>query len=300
MTPYYKFSEYLKEQFGCRVHKITVDAGFSCPNIDGTFSKNGCIFCNNYAFSPALKNKIPLEEQIQRGIEHGKNRYTAEKFIVYFQTYSNTHAPVETLKKRYDAVRQFPEVIGISIGTRPDLVDEEKLTLIETYTKDYEAWIEYGLQSIHDRTLKTINRNHTYRDFLKAVDITKNRNIKICAHVIIGLPGESEKEMMETAQECSRIDIDGIKIHPLHVVKGTALEKMFHEGKFKPLEMEKYVELAAEFMAYLNPRMVIQRLTADCPADFLVAPAWLNRKQHLLKTLEKYMLKENFFQGSHT
>ena len=227
MIPYYKFSEYLKERFGCRVHKITVDAGFNCPNIDGTFSKDGCIFCNNYAFSPALRKKASVEDQIQRGIEHGKTRYKAEKFIVYFQPYSNTYAPVETLKERYDAVRQFPEIAGISIGTRPDCIDAEKISLIETYAQNYEVWIEYGLQSIHDKTLKLINRNHDYKDFFRAIDMTKNRVIKICAHVIIGLPGETREEILETAKEFSRLNLNGIKIHPLHVVKGTALEKMF-------------------------------------------------------------------------
>jgi len=297
-SPYYKFSSYLKERFGCRVHKITVDAGFNCPNIDGTFSRDGCIFCDNFAFSPAVRKKgIPVERQIEEGISHGGKRYKAKKFIVYFQPYTNTYAPVETLKSRYDTVRRFPEVAGISIGTRPDCIDEDKLSLIEQYTKNYEVWIEYGLQSVHDRTLKQINRNHTYEDFLKAIDITKNRNIKICTHVILGLSGESREDMIETAKECTRLNLDGIKIHPLHVVKGTILEKMFHEGKYKPLEMEEYIELTAEFLSHLNPGMVIQRLTADCPKDILVAPAWINRKQHVIKSIEDYMLMKVFSQG---
>jgi len=165
--PYYKFSDYLKKRFGCRVHKITVDAGFSCPNIDGTLSNNGCIFCDNYSFSPPVRTKnIPLTKQIEEGIEYGKRRYKAEKFIVYFQPYSDTYAPVDILKERYDIVKNFPDIVGISIGTRPDCIDEEKLSLIQGYTERYEVWIEYGLQSIHDRTLKLINRNHTYRDYL--------------------------------------------------------------------------------------------------------------------------------------
>ncbi len=298
MTTYYKFSEYLKKRFGCRVHKVTVDAAFSCPNIDGTLSKEGCIFCNNYSFSPAVRKKnITLEQQISEGIEYGRKRYRAKKFIVYFQPYSNTYAPVKVLKKRYDVLRKFPDIAGIAIGTRPDLIDEEKLNLIETYTKYYEVWMEYGLQSVNDTTLKLINRNHTYADFLKAIDITKNRGLKICAHVIIGLPGETKEDAIKTARECSHIRLDGIKIHPLYIVKGTVLEKMFLEGKYRPLEMENFVEITAEFIAHLNPEMVIQRLTADCPQEMLVAPLWIRQKQQMIKEIEKKMLRDNLSQG---
>jgi uncharacterized protein len=298
MTPYYKFSEYLKERFGCRVHKVTVDAGFNCPNIDGTLSKDGCIFCDNYSFSPAVRKKhISLEQQITEGIEYGRRRYKAKKFIVYFQPYSNTYAPVKVLKKRYDVIKKFPDVAGIAIGTRPDLVDEEKLALIEGYRKDYEVWMEYGLQSVNDTTLKLINRNHTYADFLKAIDITKNRGIKICAHVIIGLPGETKEDAIKTARECSHINLDGIKIHPLYIVKGTALEKMFLEEKYRPLEMDDFVEITAEFIAHLNPGMVIQRLSADCPQEMLVAPGWIRQKQQVIKKIEELMLRKKLSQG---
>jgi len=296
--PYYKFSDYLKKRFGCRVHKITVDAGFSCPNIDGTLSKNGCIFCDNYSFSPPVRTKnIPLTKQIEEGIEYGKRRYKAEKFIVYFQPYSNTYAPVDILKERYDVAKNFPDIVGISIGTRPDCIDEEKLSLIQGYTERYEVWIEYGLQSIHDRTLKLINRNHTYRDFLKAVERTKGRNIKICAHIIIGLPGETKEDILETAKECGRLKLDGIKIHPLYIVKGTALEKMFNSGKYQPLGFDRYIEIAAEFIGYLPPETVIHRFTADCPEEVLVGPLWIREKQKIIRCLEEYMLGKGLFQG---
>jgi radical SAM protein (TIGR01212 family) len=296
--PYYKFSDYLKKRFGCRVHKITVDAGFSCPNIDGTLSKNGCIFCDNYSFSPPVRTKnIPLTKQIEEGIEYGKRRYKAEKFIVYFQPYSNTYAPVDILKERYDVAKNFPDIVGISIGTRPDCIDEEKLSLIQGYTERYEVWIEYGLQSIHDRTLKLINRNHTYIDFLKAVERTKGRNIKICAHIIIGLPGETKEDILETAKECGRLKLDGIKIHPLYIVKGTALEKMFNSGKYQPLGFDRYIEIAAEFIGYLPPETVIHRFTADCPEEVLVGPLWIREKQKIIRCLEEYMLGKGLFQG---
>ncbi len=297
MSHYYKFSEYLKERFGCRVHKITVDAGFNCPNIDGALSKDGCIFCDNYAFSPSLRKKIPVENQIEEGMERGRRRYGAEKFIVYFQPYSNTYAAPEILKKRYDTITKFKDIAGISIGTRPDCIDGEKIALIQSYTAEYDVWIEYGLQSVHDKTLKFINRNHSYKDFLNAVEMTKNRGIKICAHVILGLPGETKEDILATAGECSRLGLDGIKIHPLHVVKGTALEKMLMEGKYNPLELETYAEIAAGFLCYLNPRMVIQRLTADCPAELLAAPEWIRHKQVVLKRIEETMSENNLSQG---
>lgn len=299
MTPYYKFSRYLKERFGCSVYKITVDAGFNCPNIDGILSRDGCIFCDNYAFSPPVREKgISVEQQIEEGIVFGKQRYKATKFIVYFQPYSNTYASLKILKARYDIVKKFPDVVGISIGTRPDCIDREKISLIETYTKDYEVWLEYGLQSVHNRTLKLINRNHTYQDFLEALNITTNKNIKICVHIILGLPEETREDIIKTAKECSRLNLDGIKIHPLYVVKNTALERMFQEGRYKPLEMKDYVDITVQFLAHLNPSMVVQRLTADCPKNYLVAPLWINHKQDVLRLLESTMLKFHITQGS--
>ncbi len=297
MKFYNKFSEYLKERFGCRVHKISVNAGFSCPNIDGVLSFKGCIYCNNYAFSPSLKTNLTLEEQIIKGIEYGKKRFKAEKFIVYFQPYSNTYASVETLKEKYDVVKKFSDIIGISIGTRPDCIDEEKLKLIESYTEKYEVWIEYGLQSIHDKTLKIINRNHTYSDFLKAYQITKGRKIKICAHVIIGLPEENREEILATAIECGKLKLDGIKIHPIHVLKNTQLEKMYKEGKFQVMDMDEYINILIDFLSYLYPETVILRLTADCDWEYLVAPQWLIEKQKMLKLLEERMKEKNIYQG---
>jgi len=298
MERYYKFSKYLKEKFGCRVFKISVNGGFSCPNLDGTLSKKGCIYCNNYAFSPSLRDKgKPIEKQIEDGIEYGKRRFKAKKFIVYFQPFTNTYAPVDILKKRYDVIKKFKEVVGISIGTRPDCIDKEKLDLIESYTENYEVWIEYGLQSIHNKTLKLINRNHSYNDFLKAIEMTKGRNIKICAHIIIGLPEETKKEIIETGKECGKLKLDGIKIHPLHIVKNTEIEKWFREGRYKPIEMDWYIDVVIEFLRYLSPETVIQRITADCPEEFLIAPEWINQKQELIKKIEEEMEKRNISQG---
>lgn len=296
---YYKFSKYLKERFGCRVYKVSIDAGFSCPNKDGKLSNDGCIYCDNRAFS--LNTRIPprpIETQIEEGIIYGKQRYSAEKFIVYFQAHTNTYAPLEILKARYDAVRKFNDVAGIAIGTRPDCVNEEILDLIESYSRDYEVWLEYGLQSIHKRTLELINRGHFYEDFLEAVELTRKRpRIKICAHVIIGLPDEKKEDMLETASELGHLKLDGIKIHPLHVIKGTKLEEFSKNNSYRLMKLDEYVSLAADFLEYLWPNTVIQRITADCPRELLAGPFWILEKNKVIEKIENALLKEDRFQG---
>ena len=298
---YYRFSTYFKNKgFKSRVHKVTVDAGFSCPNRDGKVSKHGCIYCNNQGFSPnsRLSSKLSVEEQIKKGIDASRRRIKAQKFIVYFQAYTNTYALPEELKKIYDAVREFKDVIGISIATRPDCIDAEIIDLIGSYTKDYEVWIEYGLQSMHKKTLEFINRGHLYEDFLKAVEETrKKKDIKICSHVIIGLPFEDEAMMLETAKEMGRLKLDAIKIHPLHIIKETKQEGMYAKGLFKVLELDEYVDLTVKFLEYLWPGTVIQRMTASCPEDLLVAPLWIQDRSRLLRAIESKLAKENTFQA---
>ncbi|MCX5781986.1 MAG: TIGR01212 family radical SAM protein [Elusimicrobia bacterium] len=297
---YYKFSDYFKKQgFGTKVYKVTVDAGFSCPNIDGTISDKGCIFCNNKSFSAATRQKeISIENQIEQGIKALNKRYKADKFIVYFQAFTNTYGPIERLKETYEKIKQFNNVIGISIGTRPDCVDENIIKLIGSYADNYEVWIEYGLQSVNNETLRNINRGHSFEDFIKALDLTrKNKKIKICAHVIIGLPGEKKKDLINTAKEVGRLKLEGIKIHPLHVVKETELEKLYNDGTFKPLGLKEYVDLASNFLEYLWPETVVQRITADCPRDLLIAPEWINNKTLVLREIDKTLIEKNTFQG---
>jgi uncharacterized protein len=279
---YYRYSDYLKKRFGERVRKISVDAGFSCPNRDGKLSNSGCIYCDNKAFSfQAMTGKsLPLEEQIRSGMEQAKRRFKAKKFIIYFQAYTNTYDSAERLKSRFDIIRQFKGVVALSIATRPDCVDREKLDLISSYAKDYEVWIEYGLQSVHDNTLEFINRGHNYNDFLKAYFLTREYPIKICAHIILGLPHETEAMMMKTAKEMARIEIDAIKIHPLHVVKETALEELYKKGEYTPLDIDEYRRLLKEFLRRIPPGTIIQRLSAYCPEQILVAPSWI-RERHV-------------------
>lgn len=296
---YYRFSKYLRLQFGERVHKVTVDAGFSCPNRDGKISKDGCIYCDNrgFSFNTRLLPR-PLKSQIEEGMSFGNKRFNAQKFIVYFQAYTNTYAPVNVLKEKYDVIKEFKNIVSISIGTRPDCVNEEILELIDSYTEKYEVWIEYGLQSIHSQTLTFINRGHFYNKFLEAVKATRKRkNIKICVHIIIGLPFEGREMILETAKALGSLKVDGIKIHPLYIIKGTKLEEIFNEGLYKPLNLEEYLDLVVEFLEYLWPSTVIQRITADCPRKFLIEPLWILEKNKVLNSIEKALCQKGTFQG---
>ncbi|MCQ9208345.1 MAG: TIGR01212 family radical SAM protein [Omnitrophica bacterium] len=281
------------------MYKVSIDAGFSCPNRDGSKSKEGCIYCDNRGFS--YNTRIaprPIKTQIQEGMDVGRKRFKAERFFIYFQAFTNTYAPVKELKKKYDIIKKFKNVVGLSIGTRPDCINEEILDLIESYARDYEVWLEYGLQSIHGQTLKSINRGHLYKDFLSAVEQTRKREkIKICAHVILGLPGETEKDILATAKELGRLRPEAVKLHPLHVIKGTKLEEIFAQGRYRPLGLPQYVSLVTKFLEYLWPQSVIQRITAECPRQFLVAPLWILDKNKVLKQIENTLAKEGKFQG---
>jgi len=222
---FYDLNTYFKDIFGHRVHKITVDAGMSCPNRDGMLSTKGCIYCNQSGSGTGFFQKgISVTDQILNARKYVIKRYKAKKFIAYFQAYTNTYAPVDELKRLYDEALAIDEVAGLSIGTRPDCVNEEILALLQGYVQNYLIWLEYGLQSAHDQTLCLINRGHDFNAFQKAVSATQNRGIKICVHVILGLPGESRKQMIETAKILSQMGIDGIKFHMLkngnHVCSG--------------------------------------------------------------------------------
>ncbi|MFW6134039.1 MAG: TIGR01212 family radical SAM protein [Elusimicrobiota bacterium] len=299
MQRYNKFSQYLKNKYNCRVYKVSVDAGFNCPNRDGSLAQGGCIFCNNRGFSFNTRtDKITLKQQISTGIEFVKKRYKAEKFFIYFQAFTNTYAPLDVLKKKYSIVKEFEDIVGVCVSTRPDCINKEILDIIEEEFRDYRIWIELGLQSINNKTLKLINRNHTYEDFLDAFKLIKHRgNIKICVHTIIGLPGEDTDEIMGTAKEMARLKVDGIKIHPLHVMKDTALENMYNNGQYSAMDIKYYADLATEFLQYLHPDTVVQRITAQCLGEYLVAPDWIKDKNKQLREIEKQLEVKDRYQG---
>lgn len=296
---YNQFSAYLKNKYGKKVYKITLDAGFNCPNRDGAISDGGCIFCDSGgSFSQAHSKLLSVEEQINAGVESLSQKFKAQKFMSYFQAYSNTYKPVEELKSIYDSSLTHPDVIGISIGTRPDCVDEAKLNLIGSYCEKYETWLEYGLQSIHDKTLQLINRGHDYECFLNAYKKTKERNIKVCAHVILGLPGESREDMLSTAKALADLDVDGVKIHDLCVMKNTKLAQMYEDGAVEMLEEEEYVGLVCDFLELLPPQTTIHRLAGNGLQKLKIAPQWLNKKFDVLNKIDNELSSRNTFQGS--
>jgi radical SAM protein (TIGR01212 family) len=292
---YRPVSSYWKQRYGERVQKISLDAGFTCPNRDGTKAVGGCIYCNNdsFNFSPA----VSIREQLIAGIQAGHKRYGAKKFVAYFQAYTNTYAPADQLESLYGAIFEFPEIVGLSIGTRPDCVPDEVLDVIQRFSKLYEVWVEYGLESSSDDTLRRINRAHTFADFSDAVLRTQGRGIKIATHIIVGFPWESTEVMMQTAHDILALPIDAIKIHNLHIVKGTALEVLHTRSPFRLMSMEEYIQIAAKILELLSPEMLILRLSADCPADLLVAPTWCNEKMKIVDGIVQELQSRNSYQG---
>jgi radical SAM protein (TIGR01212 family) len=280
------FNTHLRERFGCRVQKITVDAGLTCPNRDGTKSYGGCIFCGaKGSGTGAARHNVSIKEQISQGKAFAVKRYKAKKFLAYFQSFSNTYAPCSTLRRLYDEALSDPDIVGLCIGTRPDCIDEEKSDMIATYTSDYLVWLEYGLQSMHNKTLKRINRGHTFEDFVSAVRLTQGKGIYICTHVILGLPGESRKDIMETAQALTELQIDGIKIHSLYILEGTPMAALYRQGGYNCLSQQEYVELVVDFLSLLQPNIIIHRLTGDPERSLLVAPPWALQKQETLNRI---------------
>ena len=297
---YNDLNTYLRSIFGCRVQKITVDAGFSCPNRDGTISTGGCIYCNDSGSGTgAFARGASITDQIIKGKKALFKRYKAKKFIAYFQAFSNTYAPIDKLKRFYEEALAVKDIVGLSIGTRPDCVNEQILEMLQSYVKNHLIWIEYGLQSIHDDSLAFINRGHNFQCFKRAIAMTKNRGIKICVHVILGLPYEKKEHMLETAKAIANMEIDGIKIHLLYVIKGTELEKIFQQGKYRCLGQSEYVDLVCDFLELLPEDMVIHRLTGDPHPKELVAPEWSIKKTETLALIEETMKKRDSGQGKY-
>ena len=294
---YYSFNTYLREKFGCRVHRLSLNGGFACPNRDGTLSGEGCIYCNEKGFSRFADDTLSLKEQIERGIEFAVSRYKAEKFIAYFQNAAGTYAPVDRLKETYDVIKEYPDIAGLFISTRPDCVDAPKLDLMAGYTGDYEVWVEYGLQTVHDKTLSLINRNHTFKQALEAINAAADKGIKVGVHVILGLPGESEADMMETARVIASLPVSGVKFHVLHVLKDTSLNEMFRAEEIKLLDMQKYIDIITRFMEFLRKDQVILRLVSDAKEELLVAPAWMREKQTVIRAIGARFEETDAFQG---
>ena len=295
---YNPFSQHLKDVFGEKVLKVTVDAGFSCPNRDGKVSRGGCIYCSEGShYLPEQQRNLPVREQLISSISRIREKVDVRKFIAYFQAYSNTYSPISNLKKLYDEALSVDGIIGLSIGTRADCLPDKTLDLLQEYSGKTYLWLEIGLQSIHNRTLKFINRGHTFEQFLDAVERARGRGFKICTHVILGLPGESYNDMMETAKVVGGLGIAGIKLHHLHVLKGTPLEKSYLNKGFNLLDEDSYVNLVCDFLEYLPHDIIIQRLVGDAPNDKLIAPLWSLSKADIIKAIDKEMERRGSYQG---
>jgi radical SAM protein (TIGR01212 family) len=287
---YNDYSSYLEDKYGCTVYRIGLDAGFSCPS--------RCLYCNangsraTYT-DPAKSVAVQLAERIDYLKKSGKG----SKFIAYFQAFTNTYAPARELKKAYDEVLDFKDIVGIAIGTRPDTVDRDKIMLIASYGQRYDMWIEYGLQSANDGTLKLINRGHSFNDFVEAVRLAKEFDISVSAHVILGLPGEARDDVINTAERLAALNTEGVKIHPLHILKGSPMENRYREGKIRLMEQDEYVDSVCDFLERLPPSTVIQRLTGQGVRAEHVAPGWACDKTGTIKKIDEEMKRRNTRQG---
>lgn len=293
---YNSFSAYLKSAFGDKVWKVSVDAGMGCPNRDGTFGQGGCIFCERDAHSGA-DSRRPVRQQLIDGIIKLKRSGRARLFIAYFQPGSNTYAPTEALREVFDCIRGFPEMVGLAVGTRPDLVGKPVLHLLSEYAQDYEVWLELGLQSIHDVTLRTINRGHDFDVFLDAYERARRHPLKICVHLIAGLPGEDRKMILETVESLAALAPDGVKLHPLQVLRGTPLEGLWYMGELQLMSLEEYASVACDALELLPPQTTIQRLTAEAPPDSLLAPDWCRDKRAVLAEIDRQLERRDSRQG---
>jgi radical SAM protein (TIGR01212 family) len=300
MSPRFNaFGPYLKKRFGTVVYKVNVDAGFTCPNRDGTLGVTGCIYCNNDSFRPSeCKTEMPITEQIRNGIKYLSMRYKANKFLVYFQPYTNTYAPVTDLERMYREALSVPSVIGLAIGTRPDCVDEEKIGLLRELATEHFVLVEYGLQSIYDKSLRYILRGHDYRAFLDALDLTKQQGIHMGAHIIAGFPTETREEMLATADELSTLPIGFLKIHQLQVVRDTPLGQQYLEKPFSTFGYDEYLDFLVDFIERLSPEIVLQRLFALSPDDILIAPQWGKTRQEILRDINDRFVRREAVQGS--
>ncbi|MDH4162408.1 MAG: TIGR01212 family radical SAM protein [Nitrospirota bacterium] len=295
---YNAFGQAMKDIYGLPVYKVNVDAGFTCPNRDGSVSVGGCIYCNNDSFRPnACTSAASVREQVEKGIPYLRRRYGAEKFLVYFQPFTNTYADVRTLERLYLEALDHPGVIGLAIGTRPDCVDADKIALLEDLAKDRFVLVEYGLQSVYDRTLEFINRGHDYACFKEALHMTVGRGIKVGAHLILGFPTETRDEMLAMADVLSELPVGFLKVHQLQVIRETALADLFRDKPFPTFGYEEYIAMVAEFLERLSPDIVIQRLFASAPEEILIAPVWNRTRSQFLLDLDRFMQERESYQG---
>ena len=295
---YNDFSSWLRQKLGCKVQKISIDAGFSCPNRDGKISTGGCIFCDNRAFSPAycMGNKS-VGRQIEDGISFFKRKYKDMKYLAYFQAFTNTYASVEKLKSLYEEALSVEDVVGIVIGTRPDCIDDEILDYLESLSRQTFMIVEYGIESTDNDILRRINRGHDFECSVKAIERTKERNIYVGGHVILGLPGVSAEDNIREAELLNSTRLDILKLHQLQVVRNTRLAEEYARQPFKVYDIDEYIRLVASFIQHTRPDMVLDRFISQSPAELIVAPKWGIKNYEFTNALDNYLARNNIYQG---
>jgi len=297
---YNDFSSYFKKKFSERVQKVSIDAGFTCPNRDGTKGLGGCTYCNNKTFKPTYTNlNNSVTNQIQDGVDFFSKKYKAMKFLAYFQAYTNTYAPFDNLKKLYEEALQHPKIIGLVISTRPDTVSAELLDYLAELSKKVYVMVEFGLESHLDKSLQLINRGHTFNDSVWALEETAKRGINNCAHMILGLPGETREDMLEQAKVISKLPFKNLKLHQLQIHKGTLLEKQYLKNpeKFNLFTSENYIELVVDYLELLNPEIIVERFISEAPPEMLIAPKWGLKNFEFVAKVEKRLKQRNTWQG---
>ncbi len=295
------YSDYFKREFGGRVQKITLDAGFTCPNRDGTCGKGGCTFCNNKAFNPSYNDpEKSIESQILQGMNFHRTRYRkATRFLAYFQAYSNTYSSLEHMKSLYEQALKVPGIIGIVVGTRPDCVDEDKLNYFQELSLKHYVTVEYGIESVINRTLLRVNRGHDVEKSLWAVRETARRGVRVGGHMIIGLPGEDRQDFLDSGRELSRWPLNNIKFHQLQVIRHTAMAREFEErpGEFVSFTLEEYLELMMEIVEQLNPSFVVERIAGEVTPGMGIREGWGIRYDRVLQAFEDLLEKHDTWQG---
>lgn len=283
-------------RYGERVHKVAIDASFTCPNRDGSIGRGGCTFCNNASFSPNGRTPQDIKLQIETGQKVTRKRTGARKHIAYFQAYTNTYAETELLKSQYEQALAASDVIGLAVGTRPDCVADSVLDLLQSYHQQgYEIWLELGLQSAFDHTLEHVNRGHGFAEYKDTVKRARQRGLQVCTHLIIGLPGENDWHYQQTLQQVLELGVDGLKLHPLHVVKGTQLANEWRRGEYQPLSLHQYVGIAADLVQQTPDEIIFHRLTATASERILLAPTWCARKWLPLNMIAQELESRNHY-----
>lgn len=296
------FGAALRRRHGGRIQRVSIDAGFTCPNVDGAVTRGGCNFCDNRSFSPSRRVRLKrVLDQLESGMQSVRRRYQNVKgFIAYFQPATNTYAPVDQLAELFEsALGLHEEVVGLAVGTRPDCVPDSVLDLLEDLARHHEVSLEFGMQTMHDASLDWMNRAHPHEQMINAMDRSRGRGFECCGHIILGIPGETHGMMMETANEVGRLGLDAIKLHNLYAVSGTPLGDQVTAGEIEMLERDDYIRTVVDFLERISPRVIVERISGDAPPDYLIAPQWCLEKSSLRLSIENEFRRRGTRQGSH-